>query len=808
MFDTSVIKDYLQNKNFVMCISAIFFMLGILSYFGEKELISAFLITLLLLLMLLFRIFSVKRVIFLAFVFYFGFFMTFLRVNKTDDLLPLAPLNTEFYGRIVSVPTSNDFSKVKFFFEVDSTKEESVKGKTFVTLSGDYDEIKKLNIGQKIKIEGSLRRPFRATNPSQFDYGSYLRNFNVFTVVYSDNGKFNILDEKMDLKWKFLNKLNLTRNYVLGVHSKYLGSPNLEILGGIVFGDDAVAPPEYIKSSFINSGLLHILAASGMNVAFIFSFWFYILQFLRVPYRPRVLSGMVMIILYTLMTGLGPAVIRAALMLLFVCAGKLIDRDAHSVSLLSLVAVLMLLYNPAYINDVGFQLSFFVTFGLITTANIISQKFNEKFPNWLKAMILIPIIAQIWIIPIQMFYFNTISIYSILANIISAPVLSVISFCGFVSSLLAVIKPVSDFICYTFDFYNNFLLNILVWISNFFGNLPHCIIQTTHPGILQLILYYLMLTASTYMIKYNRYKNAFITVCSISLILLLTTITPVSKELEIIAFDVQNADSFLIKTPQNKYFFIDTGKAPYKSGNSQAKIIMLKYLKDIGIKNIEGVIVTHFDNDHSGGTSDIITNAKVANLYLNSDNVQTQTAKDIFKNVKKINQKYSFIKNNGLIYKEPDLMIKTFKADNIRGKDESNASSTITLLSYKDFDVLFMGDAGIESFEKIKKDIPHNVEVLKVGHHGGPNTVNKAMLDYLGTKAALISTGINSFGHPNKGTLDVLRNTVILRTDYQNSVKIASDGKEFKIYFYDTHDKKFRLKEKFYTTVAKNQSDG
>ena len=79
-------------------------------------------------------------------------------------------------------------------------------------------------------------------------------------------------------------------------HSKYLQSPNLEILGGIIFGDDAVAPPDYIKKSFINSGLLHILAASGMNVAFIYLFWFYILRFLRIPYRPRVLSGMLMFV--------------------------------------------------------------------------------------------------------------------------------------------------------------------------------------------------------------------------------------------------------------------------------------------------------------------------------------------------------------------------------------------------------------------------------------------------------------------------------------------------------------------------------
>ena len=161
---------------------------------------------------------------------------------------------------------------------------------------------------------------------------------------------------------------------------------------------------------------------------------------------------MLVVILYTLMTGLGPSVIRAALMLLFVLGGKLIDRDTHSVSLLSLVAVLMLIYNPAYINNVSFQLSFLVTLGLLTTANIVSQKLT-KIPDWIKIPVLIPIVAQIWVAPIQMFYFNTFSLYSVLANISIVSMLSVISFGGFVSSVLAVFPPIADVVCKFIDFF-------------------------------------------------------------------------------------------------------------------------------------------------------------------------------------------------------------------------------------------------------------------------------------------------------------------------------------------------------------------
>ena len=797
MITIEKIRDFFQNKNLVMFVSSVIFTAGVLSYFYGCSIALALILTIILIVFLNLKIFSIKQTLFFVLIFYFGFFLTFCKIKNYDDLLPLAPMDSEFVGRIVSIPVSPDRNRVKFFMNVDSVASKSIKGRVLVSINSSEPYSEKLNIGEKISIKGNLRTPFSATNPSQFDYSAYLKNFNTFTVLYSDMKDIKILSDVSGVRWRFLRGLNNTRNRILKTHSKYLKSPNLEILGGIVFGDDAVAPPDYIKNSFINSGLLHILAASGMNVAFIFSFWFVILKFLRIPYRPRVLSGMIVIILYTLMTGLGPSVVRAALMLLFVLAGKLIDRDTHSVSLLSFVAVLMLIYNPAYINNVSFQMSFLVTFGLITTAGILTQKLN-KIPNWICVPVLVPLVAQIWIAPIQMFYFNTFSLYSILANISTVSLLSVISFCGFVSSLIAVFVPLADFTCRIFDFILNYLLSALVWMSNFFANLPHCLLQTTHPNIFQLIFYYSILILSTFLVKFEKYKSVFFTLFISIVILLFSTVKPVSNDLEIIAFDVQNADSFLIKTPENKYFFIDTGKSPYKSGNSQAKVIMLKYLKDRGIKELEGVIVTHFDNDHSGGTSEFIKNLNVHTLYLNSREKATTTAKEIFKTINKTHQNTYFIKNNETIYSEPKLNIKTFKA-NIDGNNHSNESSTITLLSYKDFDMLFMGDAGVEAFNVVQDALPHNVEVLKVGHHGGPRVVDKKMLDHLDNKISLISTGINYFGHPNRGTLDILRNTKILRTDILNSIKITTDGFSYKIYSYDTHDKKYKLKENFYS---------
>ena len=153
-----------------------------------------------------------------------------------------------------------------------------------------------------------------------------------------------------------------------------------------------------------------------------------------------------------------------------------------------------------------------------------------------------------------------------------------------------------------------------------------------------------------------------------------------------------------------------------------------------------------------------------------------------------IKVKPTLITTTSQIYEEQNLKLNTTVA-NIPNNDNEN--SIITLLSYKSFDMLFTGDSGIVAFDKLKEQLPHNIEILKVGHHGGRNVVNKEMLTHLNTTVSIISTGPNSFGHPNRSTLEILRDTQIYRTDKHNSIKISTNGKNYKIATFDRLSKKY-----------------
>lgn len=200
------------------------------------------------------------------------------------------------------------------------------------------------------------------------------------------------------------------------------------------------------------------------------------------------------------------------------------------------------------------------------------------------------------------------------------------------------------------------------------------------------------------------------------------------------------------------------------------------------------MIITHFDNDHSGGAVDIMKNLNVKQVYINSFEDKSMTSTNIYKTLKELKIPSQIPNNNKSIYSENSLNMQTYLAE----AEEDNEKSIITLLSYKDFDMLFTGDAGTDAFNKLKKDIPHNIEVLKVGHHGGPHVVSSEMLNHLNTKVSVISTGPNAFGHPNKGTLDILRKTDIYRTDRHNSIKIITDGQRYTMYTFNKDKKKYQ----------------
>ena len=789
-------EDLSINKQAKIIIFSCLYMLGIITFFFDYSLILASVILFFLFIFSFYKkLFSIKYNFLLVIIFCLGFTNSGLHLKLYDDLVALSDKDLVVRAKVLTIPSNSNPGKTKFYakiisIELNSETQELINAKSYVTIQDSEDKIKNIKIGDTLELTGRVKLPLNAQNPSQFDYARYLQFKNTFSLIYvKDNWKK--ISEASDFTGKFLSNLNDMRTKIIGIHANNIQSPMLEILGGIIFGDDAVNPDENTKNTFINSGIFHILAASGMNVTLIFGIWFFFARSLRLNYRFSIIAGMALILFYTCMTGFGPPIIRASLMLILILLGKLIDRTASTTALLFLVAFIMLMVNPLMIFDIGFQMSFIVTFALILTAPLLSFNIRNKIINYTLGACCIPVIAQLYAAPLQMFYFNTFSLYSVLANIAIIPVLSLVSFIGFISSIIALIPAAAQKICFIADFILNPFLIYIVKVAEFFANLPSSIIYVPKPSLLQLLLYFSIIIFLTCIFKYKLFKKKIL--ISLSVLIFIFAVSFINipdKNAEILFFSVGNADAILLKSPDNKYFLIDTGKLPYLSSSSQAKNIIIKYLRDNGVRMLDSLIITHFDADHAGGSIDILKAIPVNRIFLSEIYEDTKLSHDINKYIKDNNLKPTIVANKETIYNTNDFTLTIFKPSGSLIETE-NQNSLIVYCKYKNKKLLFMGDGDINSFNTLPFYAKHHITVLKSGHHGADNTLNRNMLKE--TDYVVISTGTNYYNHPHPETINLLEEnqTEYYRTDRHNAVKFIFKDNAVNIYIYSPKYRKF-----------------
>ncbi len=785
-----------MNKQAKIIVFSCLYMFGIYSFFSEYFLLVSIGIFIILGYLYKFKnLISTKLFCTYAFIFFLGFFNASFNLHTEDDLTSYANENVNITAKVLTIPTNNQEYRTKFYAKVltISTEEKTtknIKAKTLVTINDETKDLKEIKIGDKIKLEGKLKLPNIAQNPSQFDYAKYLQQKKTFSLLYV-NKDWEIQNRANDFLGKLIRKLNDTRNNIIQIHGQNIKSPMLEILGGIIFGDDAVNPDENIRKNFINSGILHILSASGMNVTLILGIWFFLTKSLRFNYKFSIISGILLILFYTCMTGFGAPIIRATIMLTLILIGKLIDKETSTISLLFMVAFLMLLTNPLTIFDIGFQLSFITTFALIITAPLLAFSFKHKFINITLGACLIPFIAQLYAAPLQMYYFNTFSVYAVLANIAIVPVLSIVSFIGFISSIIAMIPAVAKQICYFADLILNPILIYIVKVAEFFSTLPHSIIYVKKPLLIQIILYFTIVVSITCLLKFKiKSKKIIISITTLLILFALTFITIPNKNAEIIFFSLGNADAILLKSPNNEYFLIDTGRMGYLKSSSQAKNIIIKYLRDKGIKEINSLILTHFDSDHAGGTIDILKNMNVQNLYITKIYENTILSNNIKEYLDSNKVNYKLAVNNTEIYNKDNFRLTIIEPIGKSIKSE-NQKSLIVHCKYKNENLLFMADGDIKTYESIPDRYKNNISIIKSGHHGAKNTINNEMIN--NSDLFILSTSGRFYSHPHPKTIRILEenNKKYLRTDYHNAIKLVLNNNNYRIYMYSPKTQKF-----------------
>ena len=768
------------DKTLILCI---IFISGISSFLLKAPIIYLCLVFILSFYLLYKKAISYKFTVACIFLSILSLFYISWNVPAPDKLsyLSSSKKNMKITGRVISIPKNIKSYKKKFEFEVLNVKSDSgyqvLNSRSIVNLYKTRRLNKeKIVAGDILELEGKIKQPFKATNPGQFNYRQYLRNKGIFTVI-STSKIISLEHPKPLTRWYFIQKLNNLRDKIVKTYSKYLKTPNLEIIGGIVFGDHAVPAPDYVKQIFIRSGLLHLLAASGMNVGIIYGIWYFLCSRAFIPYKVTVLSGIIVVILYSLLTGLPPSVYRAALMLIFILIGKLIDRDSDNLLLLAISGVLMIFCNPMLVTNISFQLSFLVTLGLIICVPVLIDKF-KPIPVYLSGVVIIPLIAQIWASPIQLYYFKTFTTYSVFSNAVVTPFIAIISFLGFIGGIFAIVPGIGDIACSFVSFVCNPIVDLILCFSDFVSSLP-CSVQTmARPRIIEIITFYLLVFLAINFIKSKITIKKIILITGLAALFIFYIFVQNTnlENHEFVFFDNNAGDIVYIKTPGNKKILINTGHK--KTKYFPSRNIVIPFLKERGIKELNYIILSNPSSNLIGGAEELISKLRVNKVFHNGQVGKSNTYKSLKTYLSATQTPYIKLNNSDNIISSKNFFIKSIiPEDSI--KKTYNDNSVILFLKYKKFKALLMSSYTKDSFEEIKKHIKPPINMLKINNDKFLSQYNLKLIKYLQPEIVIIYQIKNNINQYN----NLLKNKMIFSLS-DSAVNITTDGEKLKAFRY------------------------
>jgi competence protein ComEC len=367
-------------------------------------------------------------------------------------------------GRVETMPRRTQGGRGQIWFKANrlSTGSQSVTlgkgvgGRLYVTLPPL--KASSLHPGQTVEIRGTLYRPRSAANPQVFDFQKYLQTQGAFAGLRGFETQ--MIDPGPAWGWWAI------RQRIAEAQAQYLGEPEGPLVSAMVLGGRAIDLPWDLKYAFTRVGLAHALAASGFQVSLILGVLLALSR--RCSAHTQFGLGITALVGFAGLSGFEPSILRAIVMGTAGLIGLSIQRPTKPVGLLLGAAVILLVLNPLWIWDLGFQFSFLASLGLIVTAPGMAARL-DWLPPAIASLIVVPIAAWIWTFPLQLFTFGTIAPYSVLANLLTSPLISVLTMGGFVSGLISLVWFWAGGLLAGLLYYP---CQVLIGVVGWFGQLP------------------------------------------------------------------------------------------------------------------------------------------------------------------------------------------------------------------------------------------------------------------------------------------------------------------------------------------------
>lgn len=434
----------------------------------------------------------------------FGLFSTYLHreINSENHFLNYLSEKNIVQG-IVSEKLKSTVYYDKFILKTVSVNQQNCNGKFIFYVPKKAK--KDIEVGNKIKLFETPKLLQNSFNPHQFDYSKYLQNQNVFHEVKLKES--DILEVSTDPN--FYHYINVIKSKLLKSYQvSSFKSDNYNLLMALLFGEKTELSKE-LSNNYTQAGIIHILAISGLHIALIYG----IVLWLTKPLQ-RLKKGKVYVFLislsvlwfYAVLAGFSASIVRAAVMFSIIAFAKILNRQSNIYNSLALSAMFLLLYNPNYLFDVGFQLSFAAVLSIVIFQPFVRKYSYSKYYvlKETKSLLLISLVAQIGVLPLTLYYFGQFPLLFLVANLIAIPLSSIILVLGLVlipfNFLLSnVAVYLSIFVNMLIDWMNNFT----AWMVQFDG----FIIKNIAFHEVLVVLLYVVIGCVIYFVYYPKIKN-------------------------------------------------------------------------------------------------------------------------------------------------------------------------------------------------------------------------------------------------------------------------------------------------------------
>ena len=626
-------------------------------------------------------------------------------------------------------------------------------------------------LGGQVTVRGNLKPLAALANPGGWDG-------ELWNELHGLQGKMTVSGSELSLQTGTIGLgqriAGLAATLRRQLQAAVPGQAGAVLAGMTLGGYDGVSAAT--RDAFASVGLAHLLAVSGTHIALLTGFLLLLVR-RRDRYTLAMLGGV--LLFYAALCGFKPPVLRALLMSLALFASGSAGRLPQRSNIFCGILLLLLAYEPRWLWDVGFQLSFVTTAGLLYLYPVISNCCSRLLPVAAGEVLAVTVTAQLAALPFLIHYFHQLSLIGLLANLLLVPMLEIAVLLTLAGLLLLPLAGLGQVVLVLAGFLVTPLLAVINWLA---GLSWAAITVGSWPAPCSVIYYLLLLLLfnDSYWDDFSeRERRLLVCVCCCALLGIGAYEKVRPQPLTVYFIDVGQGDAALVITPQRQTLLIDTGglQGDYDTGRR----IIAPYLRYLGIRSLDMLLLSHGDHDHAGGAASVAQSVPVKQIIL----PQQAPSADVQALLKTMPARveYAVVGQN---YYLGNTAVQIVAAPVGSGSADANESSLIVRVADKDGSIVFTGDAPEEE-ELLAVGSMDPSTVLKVSHHGSNYSSCTPFVAAVSPQAAVISVGAgNSYGHPGSETLQRLAacGAKIWRTDLAGAVKITFDAGQVKCYSY------------------------